>query len=374
MRFRGDGDVLFATFNQDASRLAIGTKNAYYIYSTNPFRLIYTKKDESTGLLAMLFNTSLVAHVGAGEEPNSTQRCLRMINTKREKEIIRMNYRSQVLNVCMNRQRLVLVLEELIYIYDVANMKLAHVISSTPKNPDGVCALASCKVPGETADCQNLLAYPGRDGTGEVNIYDTVNLRLTNMIEAHTSSVTALAFNNKGTRLATASTKGTVFRIFDSESGDKLYELRRGFSSYAKISTMSFSADSSLLSVSSERSTVHIFKLDAPEPAEADGSWTGYLTGGLKATAAGILPTAMTEIWTQERSFAQATLPSDVGNAAALSTEDGKPVLLSITSDGYLHKFEIADVGGECLCSGKHIIDGSQPTDAEVIEEDAADE
>lgn len=61
------------------------------------------------------------------------------------------------------------------------------------------------------------------------------------MIEAHDSPVACLEFNNKGDRLVTASAKGTVFRVFSTPSGDKLFELRRGFSSYAKVSSMSFS-------------------------------------------------------------------------------------------------------------------------------------
>jgi len=67
--------------------MCIGTKNGYYIYACNPFSLLYAKEGESTSILEMLFNTSLVAHVGAGEDADSTQRCLRMINTKREKEV-----------------------------------------------------------------------------------------------------------------------------------------------------------------------------------------------------------------------------------------------------------------------------------------------
>jgi autophagy-related protein 18 len=67
--------------------MCIGTTNGYYIYACNPFSLLYAKEGESTSILEMLFNTSLVAHVGAGEDADSTQRCLRMINTKREKEV-----------------------------------------------------------------------------------------------------------------------------------------------------------------------------------------------------------------------------------------------------------------------------------------------
>jgi autophagy-related protein 18 len=48
------------------------------------------------------------------------------------------------------------------------------------------------------------------------------------MIPAHDSSLAALAFNNAGTRLATASEKGTVIRVFSIPEGHRLFEFRRG--------------------------------------------------------------------------------------------------------------------------------------------------
>ena len=47
-------------------------------------------------------------------------------------------------------------------------------------------------------------------------------------IIAHESAVTCLALNIQGTRLATAGERGTLIRIFDTNDGTKLAELRRG--------------------------------------------------------------------------------------------------------------------------------------------------
>lgn len=43
---------------------------------------------------------------------------------------------SSILAVKLNRKTLVIVLEVEIYIYDISNMRLLHVIETTP-NPDG---------------------------------------------------------------------------------------------------------------------------------------------------------------------------------------------------------------------------------------------
>lgn len=68
-----------------------------------------------------------------------------MINTRREREIIRMTYKTPIYSVLMNRARLVMVLESAIYVYDISNMKLVQVISATTPNPKGICEGDNCE-------------------------------------------------------------------------------------------------------------------------------------------------------------------------------------------------------------------------------------
>lgn len=48
------------------------------------------------------------------------------------------------------------------------------------------------------------------------------------MIQAHDSPLAAVRFSADGTRVATASEKGTVIRVFAVPSGERLFEFRRG--------------------------------------------------------------------------------------------------------------------------------------------------
>lgn len=224
----------------------------------------------------MLFCTSLVAIVGIGDQPNSSPRRLKIINTKRKLNICELTFPTAVLKVKLNRKRLVVLLEEQIYIYDITNMQLLHTIETSP-NPNAICALSSdeknCFLAYPSPVPQSTLSFSGNSNghsvpsassdlsrNGDVVIFDTIALAPINIIEAHKSPLSALAFNFDGTLLATASDKGTIVRVFSIPSTTKLYQFRRG--TYpARIFSLNFNNNSTLLAVSSATETVHVFKL-----------------------------------------------------------------------------------------------------------------
>ncbi|KAH9898610.1 vacuolar targeting protein Atg18 [Xylariomycetidae sp. FL2044] len=262
----------FITFNQDHSCLAVGTSKGFRIYHTDPFSKIFSSDDGNIAIIEMLFSTSLVALV-------LSPRHLIIQNTKRASVICELTFPSAVLAVRLNRKRLAVVLEDEIYLYDIANMSLLTNIATSP-NPAATCALSP-----SSDNC--YLAYPlpkPRDDTqdrrpvhapppslyapvtsGDVLIYDTLTLKAVNVIEAHRSPLSCIALNGEGTLLATASETGTIIRVFSVPRGQKLFQFRRG--TYpSTIYSMSFNMASSLLCVSSTSDTVHIFRLQQPGP------------------------------------------------------------------------------------------------------------
>lgn len=82
-------------------------------------------------------------------------------------------------------------------------MKLLHTIKDTPQNPIGLCALCV-----SSDNC--FLAYPGSHLTGEVQIFDALNLQNMLMIPAHDNPLASLAFDSTGQKIATASEKVTT--------------------------------------------------------------------------------------------------------------------------------------------------------------------
>lgn len=88
------------------------------------------------------------------------------------------------------------------------------------------------------------------------------------MIPAHDSPLAAIAFNPTGTKLATASERGTVIRIFSVQDGARLMEFRRGVKRCAHVYSLAFSQESDYLALSSNTETIHIFKLDQQQQPE----------------------------------------------------------------------------------------------------------
>jgi WD40 repeat protein len=96
--------------------------------------------------------------------------------------------------------------------------------------------------------------------------------------------------------LATASVKGTLIRVFDVSSGSLVIELRRG-SNTATIYCINFNADSSLLCVSSDHGTIHIFSLD--EGGGGGGAKNSKLA--TLAASASFLPKYFSSEWSFSR-------------------------------------------------------------------------
>ncbi|KAJ2785385.1 autophagy protein [Coemansia interrupta] len=265
---RADSDLLFINFNQDYSCLSVGTKNGYKIYNCEPFGKCYARSEGGIGTVEMLFCTSLVALVGSGDQPTLSPRRLQIINTKRQSIICELTFPTTILAVKLNRRRLIAVLEEHIYVYDISNMKLLHTIE-TPPNPTGICAMSpssdNCFIAYPTPASVSIPsskpgASPEIPATTDVMIFDANTCEAINIIQAHKTPVSCLAVNRDGTLLATASDKGTVIRVFSLPSAQKIAQFRRG--AYpAKIHSITFNATSSLLMVSSDTDTVHIFRV-----------------------------------------------------------------------------------------------------------------
>ncbi|KAG1968342.1 WD repeat domain phosphoinositide-interacting protein [Pimephales promelas] len=342
------------SFNQDSTSLAVGTKTGYKLFSvTSVDKLDCIHESTETPevyIVERLFSSSLVVVVS-----QSMPRRMNVYHFKKGTEICNYSYSNNILAVRLNRQRLVVCLEESIYIHNIKDMKLLKTLLNTPSNPSGLCALS-------INHSNSFLAYPGSDTIGEIIVYDANNLSTVTMIPAHDSPLAAITFSASGTKLASASERGTVIRVFSVPEGLRLFEFRRGMKRYVNISSLSFSPDAQFLCASSNTETVHIFKLEQHSPSgeEEAPSWSTYV-GKMFTAASSYLPAQVSGMMSQDRAFATVRLQmAGQKNVCTLAIIQKLPRLLVASSDGQLFIYNIdPQDGGECTLVQKHRLFGS---------------
>eukprot|EP00299_Pterocystis_sp_00344_P013967 c6901_g1_i1.p1 GENE.c6901_g1_i1~~c6901_g1_i1.p1 ORF type:complete len:362 (+),score=42.44 c6901_g1_i1:30-1088(+) len=337
---------LFVSFNQDSSCFAVGTCNGFKIFKCQPFGECFYQSDGGIGIVEMLFNTSLIALVGAGDQPILSPRKLRLWNTATGSVASELNFLTSILAVRMNRKRMVVVLENKVHIFELAQLKFLHSLDTT-SNPKGISAFSS-----NQENC--YLAIPG-DHPGSVQIFDALGLHLLSVIDAHTSKIGHLAFDRTGTLLATASEKGTVIRVYSIPDMTRIHSFRRG-STATTIHSMTFSEQSNLLCVSSASPTIHIFKLE--DTFARKGSVSSASEGSLQYSLQAIgVPSMLTSMLESSRHFAFIKLQVQPQRIICSFTSDNTITVVTC-ADGIMHRYVLdPQVGGECRLENEFRLD-----------------
>lgn len=243
-------DILCINFNQNHKCFTCGTTTGFNVYNTDPFRVIMSRKIEGgISHIEMLYVTNLFAFVGSGKNPLYPSNKVIIWDEHRQKNIAELIFRSIVRNVKLKRDKIYVVLDNKVKLYNFTDLKLLEEID-TCENATGLFGVAGDQT-------TNIYTYPSTDiGTVTVVTNDAKKTK----INAHVNELACIALNYNGTMIATASNRGTLIRVFDTTSGNKLYEFRRGLDT-TTIQNICFDINSKWLVVTSTKETVHIFAL-----------------------------------------------------------------------------------------------------------------
>lgn len=244
------------------------------------------------GICEMLDCSSLVAIVGGGDSPAFSSRRLRVFNTSDSSTICDMNFDSPVLAVRLNHRCLIVVLSFQVHIYNIDTMKVKQLLD-TPPNPKGLCCLQTS---GDASSSRVILCFPGSSEKGDVVVFDVAGQKVVGVVEAHESPVQAIAVSSDGKLLATASTKGTLIRVFDLTSkNETIATFRRGVTT-SVVATMRFNSDASLLCVGSKNGTVHVFDINAVVNPEQSATLVSQAAASSSTSAASSAKAAATSL------------------------------------------------------------------------------
>ena len=133
----------------------------------------------------------------------------------------------------------------------------------TGKNFLGLCSTST-----QEQNC--VLAFPSE----QLNIVQVVyfNKDKDNEVKkfkVHDTAISMLRLSQDGSMLATASQKGTLIRIFDPKTEEKMQELRRG-AQQAVITDICIDVTNKYVSCASDQGTIHVFNIKKDEAVERE--------------------------------------------------------------------------------------------------------
>jgi len=220
------------------------------------------------------------------------------------------------------------ILEDRIYVYQLHDLIMKDAIETAP-NPDGISVLKN-----------DVLICPDKElGTVRINHFKQ---SMVNSIKAHEGPIRCLALNNDSSLLATASEKGTLIRIFETKTGNKVKEVRRGADA-ALIYSIAFNPDSTQIAVTSDKGTCHLFHISSEEKN------TKSVFSGL----GGMLPSYFSSEW----GFASFTFDETGSPEKTYCAFSNDSTLILISVSGKYYKLNISDDGKEVELDEKTVID-----------------
>ncbi|XP_015939789.1 autophagy-related protein 18a [Arachis duranensis] len=334
--------LLHLSFNQDSGCFAAGTDRGFRIYNCDPFREIFRRDfgpGGGTSLVHMLFRCNILAFVGGGPDPRHPPNKVMIWDDHQSRCIGELSFRSEVKGVCLRRDRIVVVLAHKIFVYNFADLKVLHQIE-TIANPKGLCEVSHLSG-------TMVLACPGLQ-KGQVRVEHYASKR-TKFIMAHDSRIACFSLTQDGRLLATASSKGTLVRVFNTLDGSLLQEVRRG-ADRAEIYSLAFSPTAQWLAVSSDKGTVHVFNLkvdsgllglDRSNSSSESNPSSPTAVSSLKFMK-GVLPKYFSSEW----SVAQFRLQEGLQHIVAFGHQKNTIVILGMDGSFYRCQFDSAN-GGE---------------------------
>ncbi|SPN79882.1 WD40-repeat domain-containing protein [Cedratvirus Zaza IHUMI] len=335
--------ILYFNFNTDHTCFCVGTNKGFEIWNVSPCKLRYARELGGIGIVEMVDKSNILALVGGGSSPAYAKNKVMIWDDSMRKVIAELEFRSQVSLVRIYRSRILVATYNKIYVYCFSDLSLLY--SSEIQEDTGYMLAYSDKV----------LAYPSLK-SGHVQVhFEKASLNLP-PFRAHDHKIGFLCWNREATLLATASSQGTVIKIFNGHTSStrdghtsstrdghtssvrkSVAKLRRG-KDPAKITHMSFSSDSEWLCVCSDKGTIHIFNvLDSSKSQKSSMNFIADLS---------ILPSGLQDYVKSEFSFAQIHC-SDNKSIAVFDTQVANQVNV-LSSDGRLtfYSFDI-EYGGE---------------------------
>lgn len=158
------------------------------------------------------------------------------------------------MNVKLRKDMMIVVLHEKTFIFNFVTLKLIEQVDTFP-NPRGLCALSQAEKP-----ISKIICLPAQEKGALKVLNYVVDKSIDIVIAAHDTEIGAIAVNPNGTLIASASQRGHIIKIYSTDGGEVVQELKRG-NSKAEINSIIFHPTSYILACTSTKSSIHLFEI-----------------------------------------------------------------------------------------------------------------
>ncbi|XP_026318138.1 WD repeat domain phosphoinositide-interacting protein 4-like isoform X2 [Hyposmocoma kahamanoa] len=258
MARRRSSGITSLGFNQDQGCFTCCLTSGLRVYNIDPLveKTHYSREDlGEVALCEMVFRSNWLLVVKA-RRPCS----LMLLDDQRRKFCSEVLFKSPIRALCARRDKVAVVLQSSIQVLCLPSLQRVALLR-TPTNSRPLCALAT-----EPGALQILAAPAHRKGSLQLlKLFQDVSRAVKGaqssspaVVGCHQTELVCLSLSANGAKLATASARGTIIRLWDTVSKQMLHELRRG-SDYADVYCINFNPSGSLVCCVSDKGTLHVW-------------------------------------------------------------------------------------------------------------------
>ncbi|SCV68835.1 BQ2448_956 [Microbotryum intermedium] len=361
--------ILGLQLNCSSTSFATATDQGWAVYRTHPLQRT-SQREYANGSLRFVLPlelSNIIFLVGGPPSPLYSPNKVMVWDDHLGQAVCELEFREEVKGLAARKDRLVVVLKKRVVLFVLGKGGLGiwrEGVYETTNNPKGelwllvrcrnglILLTTRCYVRGINSGLvalgtelgSTLLAFPGRQ-PGQVQIVHLPPLAAlyempplppapshdptsapypsVSIILAHTTSLAALSCTPSGALLATASSKGTLIRVWDTTHARLVKELRRGLDE-AEVFGIAIRKDGEAVAVSSDKGTVHVWDLKMTKEEHqkkkrsASASSMGEAVESTRSKQFSMLKPYLPKYFSSEWSHSQFRLPPPAPTASRL--------------------------------------------------------
>lgn len=251
-----DTEILYISFNQNNTCLALGTEKGYRIYDLqSPSHDFYERYIEGgIGLIEMLFQSNILIFVGACKiaKPDYKQNQLIVWDDCNSKIITKFSFNSYIINAKLKKDRIYVVCNQKIFIISTTEFDIIDIISfENFENTKGLIAITyEPKI--------NLVAFPDK-AIGHIRLKN-YEANKTLLIFSHENAISFLTFNSKGKLLSTSALNNNFLNLYETYKGTFIYRFK--YTTFTKeVLSISFDIENKFIMSSTDNGIIYVFSM-----------------------------------------------------------------------------------------------------------------